>query len=134
MARFAVLAAFVAAVGCGSDRYRAARSGEDVEAKAQVAIHPDIEKKVTVVKRSASRTHDGRLHLQVVLGSETNADRALLVRTDWLDENGVIVGQSGWRTLYLPGGSTAVYESDALDARATAYGVSIRPASTDREG
>jgi hypothetical protein len=117
---------------CSSGRYKPAEPGKNVEGQAPVTIHPEIEDKVSVVGHTSARTDDGRLYVRVTLASESKADRALIVRTHWLDESRNTVAMSDWRHVYLPGGTTVLYESTSLDARPVGYSVAVRPASTDR--
>jgi len=126
-----VLPLLFLAAAC-SHRYRAAETGENVEGRAPVTIHPDIEDKVSVVDHSSIRTTDGRLSVRVTLASESKGDRSLLVRTHWLDESRNTIVLSDWRHVYLPGGTTVLYESSSLDTRPVGYSVAVRPASTDR--
>lgn len=120
-------------VACSS-RNRPMEGGEDVEREAQVVVHPDLRDDVKVTRRSQSHTEDGRLQIQIMFGNEEDKNIPLIVRTDWMDDHGRVLHQSGPSQLLLPDGGTVLYQASSLDARATKYAVSVRGANQDRKG
>lgn len=105
----------------------------DVEREAEVVVHPDVKNFVKVSRRSQSRTEDGRLQIQIMFANEENRNVPLVVRTDWMDDHGRILHQSGPSQVLLTTGGTVLYEASSLDARATKYAVSVRGASEYRK-
>ncbi|MGQ0613634.1 MAG: hypothetical protein ACT4PV_07860 [Planctomycetaceae bacterium] len=132
MLRICLLLPAAALLVACSHRYKPAEKGDDVEGRSLVTLHPDLSGHVHLVKHSAARTADGRLHVRVVLSSNRRGDLALIGRTEWLDENRDNVGNGEWRHFMLPSGTTAIYESSSLDTRAVGYSVAVRPASSNR--
>ena len=119
-------------VAC-TDRNKVAREGEDVEAQAPVAVHPDINRRIRYVKHSQRRLPDGRLAIRVVLASKSTKDRPLILRTSWLDEIDDVIEQSDERQVLIPSGGTVVFEDVSWSPRAKKFNVAVRPASTKRK-
>lgn len=119
-------------VAC-NERNKVAREGEDVEAAAPVAIHPDINRRIRYVKHSQRRLPDGRLAIRVVLESRSTKDRPLILRTSWLDDIDDVIEQSDERQVLIPTGGTVVFEDVSWSPRATNFNVAVRAASTKRK-
>jgi len=129
--RFPLLVAVLALAAC-SARNRPARADKDIEAASVVAVHPDIDNRIRVVKYSTHRTPDGRLAISVVLSSSMGKDHSLILTTDWLDDNGAILERSTPRQQLIPSGGTIVVEEESWTTEATRFTLQVRSASTKR--
>ena len=130
--RIPLLAVLVALAAC-SARNRPARSDADIEAASVVAVHPDIDNRVRLVKYSTHRTTDGRMGISVVLSSSIGSDTSLILTTDWLDEQGNILERSTPRQQLIPSGGTIVVEEESWTPAAERFTLQVRPANTSRK-
>ncbi|MHC4959331.1 MAG: putative periplasmic lipoprotein [Planctomycetota bacterium] len=113
---------------CASDPSRkAAQVGDAPSATAPVVVDASIDDAVRVVNFSADQGDDGRLHIKVLLASESKSDIALLAHTDWFNRKGEVIEQGAARILMLPGGASRVYEDICFKADAQRFTVSVRP-------
>lgn len=116
-----------------TDRNTVARDAEDIEAKAPLAVHKDINRRIRYVKHSQRRTDDGRLAIRVVMASKSRKDRAMIGRTSWLDGNGDVIEQSDERSFLVPSGGTYVYEDTSWNPKAQDFNVAVREANMKRK-
>jgi len=127
------LLALVLVAACADSRNRAPLQGEDVEAENVVSIHPGIDNRVRYVKHSVGRTEDGRMSIVVVLDSRSRRDRALVVDTQWFDDEGNTIERGTPRQILIPRGQNFIYRDTSYATEATSFSVSVRQAEPRRK-
>ena len=122
-----------AAACASSKRNVPAKQGEIGEAGSPLVVHPDLDKQISYVRHTTNRTDDGRMTIALIIASRDDEDLVLVARTDWFDARGDIVEQSEARPILIASGQTYVYEDSSFSPEAARFGVSLRPATTDRK-
>ena len=130
--RLPLLVVLVALAAC-SARNRPGRPDQDIEAASVVAVHPDIDNRIRVVKYSTYRTSDGRMGISVVLSSSMNSDHPLILTTDWLDAQGNVLERSTPRQQLIPSGGTTIVQEESWTPAAERFTLQVRSASTTRK-
>lgn len=115
--------------GCGSS--------VNMVQRAQSNAHPDyvndmrvitdttLARSLRIVSINQGRASGNLLQIAATLENLKNDARPFAYKIDWIDENGMPAGDSGWRLIHLRGRETSTISAIAISPRAADFRLKI---------